>query len=327
MSSPAAAGRPPGRSIEFSGADNPIITTNLTQPDRRADALKQVEQDLRAPLDIFSFAAPADTLEAPFRRPVPRPLSKQAVDQIKKNRNLIWMTPEEMLLESSSEDPLKPSGKGADERAKRARLDDYYLLHRAGARLGMESGPWRESDEVSWRSPVGNDMRDETAVPAGVKASEKELRKALSSSLDDESIGLSSSRDGFSDIFHTRRETSADDERTLLQHQAKMQEYRQVMAMPMDTGALGFRSAARTDAASAPVSGFTGAGDFLGAHKSQNDKLDPSFGKLRPLPAGVPQTSSGSTSLFPNNPVDIEPRPADRTPPRPTFLAPKRPFL
>jgi len=316
-----ANGRPAGRSIEFSGADNPVVSTNFHQAEKRADTLKQVEQDLRAPLDIFSFANPGNALDAPIQRYTPRPLSKQALQQMERNKNWILMTPEELLLGSSGEEALKPSGSGAEERAKQARLQEYYL-RRSGLRPGAQGGPWRDSEGAAWGAQLAKEgSAEDAAMPANIRASEKALLKAVTSGLDDESSSLSHAHSGFSDIFHMGGEKSPAEERSMLQHKANMQEYRRVIGAPLDQTASDFRSAHRIDA---PAPGAT---DFVTARANQPDRLSPAYGTLPPLAPGPAQKTFGSTSLLPTTPFITDQHPTDTAPPKPTFLAPKRPFL
>ena len=316
-------GRPAGRSIEFSGDETPVVTTNATlrQADKRADTLKQVEQDLRAPLDVFSFANPGEGLTAPLPRYTARPLSKQALQQMERNKNWILMTPEEMILGTPSEETLKPSGSSAEERAKQGRLQDYYY-RRSGLRPEASGGPWRDSEGASWGAQVAKDGgAEDSRMPANIRASEKALLKAVTSGLDDESTRLNNSHNGFSDIFHMSGERSAADERSMLQHKANMQEYRRAIGAPLDQ-TVGDWRAARRVAMPAP-----GSVDFAGTHVREVDKLSPTYGTLPPLAPGAPQRAYGSTSLLPATPVVTDQRPADTTPPKPTFMAPKRPFL
>ena len=314
-------GRPPGRSIEFSGVEDQNVTTNFHQPDKRADTLKQVEQDLRAPLDIFSLTRPADAMMMmPLPRSAPRAPAKPTQQQLLRNRPWILMTPEEMILGTLPDDTLKPAGNGAGESGQHSRSQDYYL-RMAGRKAGAEGSLWRDTE------PTGSESaRQSAGMPARVRETERALLKAANPSLEEDAASAETVRSGFSDIFHIHGEKTAAEEQSSLQHRANMQEYRRVIGAPSELSAGGFSAPHGLESSPAAGPSWAGAGDWAAPRTGQADKLPSTYSLPPQVPSATPKPFDAS-SLWPANALGLEPHPAPSGPPRPTFIAPKRPFL
>lgn len=329
----APTGRPAGRSIDFGHAEEEQVSTNRAEAtgqrdmERRAEALKRVEQDLRAPMDIFSFASPADNHQLPLSsiqrflaRPVVRPSGKGS----EKNKNWIMESPEEMLLDTPDSEGLKLST-GADDPAKRARDEDFYLK-RLGVKLGDE-GSLRSDPSIPerWSAGLEDPRRDQGGSPEHVQATERALRRAINSSLSDDFMAAPPSHQGFADIFHTGGEQSDDSRRQMLQHQQMMREYREAIGAPANPWQ--DQAGGRSAVAVVPPPGATAGNEGLAAHPFRSEASDPAFGRLRPLLPGAVSGADGYSAMPAPTAADLHPKPVDRSPPKQDFVAPRRPFM
>jgi len=321
-----ATGRPAGRSIEFSGAEDDTVSTNALQAARRAEALKQVEKDLRAPMSLFSFEESSESLPPPAAYRAPRPPSKQALEQMERKKNWMLLTPEELLLGRPEDDPLQPSGPAKTQPAKPSRREDYYF-GKSSNKPATEGAPWLESERNPWRARTDDPaLREETDAPAGVKASEQALRNAVLTGDEERPLLSPSQRGNFSDIFHVGDGPSPADERAALHHKALMRDYSRAIGLPEDLSPRDSHSARSLETVGPARPGAEVFG-FRPKSTDQPNPLSPAYGKLLPLPPGAPQTGFGSTSLLPTTTLNTDQAPSDPSPPKPTFMAPRRPFL
>ena len=262
-------------------------------------------------------------------------MSKQTLEQIDRNKNWMLMTPEELLLGKSDNDPLKVSGAGKHDASKPSREEEYYL-GKSETKPNSAANPWRESEQSPWR--LGHEElgdHDDSATVARLKADEQELKKltgnqdlksVVPSDLDDRALPADTRPAGFSDIFHMGGGTTAADVKATLQHEAMMQDFRRANDMPLDRPKMSFRS----DQSTGLEGPMRPSADAFGLRAKQSDKPNPlsrAYGTLPPIAPGAPQKTFGSTSLVPPSTFDTTPQQTNSAPPRPTFLAPKRPFF
>ena len=102
-------GRQRGRSIEFSEPKSDEVTTNLHQLTSKKDGLKQLEEDLYAPLQMFTPKSSLEGVAAPLPRPPAGSViqSKRAKELLERRKNWVFMTPEDLLAGPTVEEILK----------------------------------------------------------------------------------------------------------------------------------------------------------------------------------------------------------------------------
>lgn len=321
---PLAAGsaragtRPPGRSIEFSGPKSDEVSTNLSQLSKPGDGLHQLEQELRGPFDFLKPSTSFDALPVPpFRYPPVIIPNRRALD-----RQGDWgaLTPEELLLGASSTDDLFTP--------KRGRSED---THRSGERQTgtLKPNPAREDEATGARRRPGNPGgHDKAELPPGLQANDPALSRLLAPGGDAAFFfPVTSEHSGPAGAFTFGGERNGFFDRET--HKARMEAFRQAL--------IGLAPAAQP-AGGAPFNpldsltesrGGTVAprSELLRPGSSRLDRLDAQIGPPQPPPPGV------ADDKLPGQAGSLTPRPATQpqqpvlTPPVPTFIAPKRPFL
>lgn len=178
------AGRQRSRPIEFSEPRSDEVTTNLHQLTSKKDGLKQLEEDLYAPLQSF---APRSSLEGvtapPPRAPAPSAIqSKRIKELLERRKNWVFMTPEDLLSAPTVEQILKAPEYGADGQEKKdVRPINGYYDRLSPRRPGKQkASPTAEEDLFSVArkrpSPDVAPGREESDLPSGVKESALALK-------------------------------------------------------------------------------------------------------------------------------------------------------
>ena len=92
-------GKQRGRPIEFSVPRSDEVTTNLHQLMSKPDGLKQLEEDLYKPLQLFAPQSSLDGVVALPTRPPPTPViqNKRVKEMLERRKNWVFMSPEDLL--------------------------------------------------------------------------------------------------------------------------------------------------------------------------------------------------------------------------------------
>ena len=177
-----AGGKDRGRPIEFSEPKSDEVTTNLHQLTSKKDGLKQLEEDLYTPLQMFAPKSSLEGVAAPPVRPTTGPTiqSKRAKEMQERRKNWIFMTPEEMLAGPTVDEILKSPKYDANGREikKLAPMEQYYR-RLAAKRLGWDNFG-RSKDEDQFGRPKTSTLRDQldshddSDLPSGLRESAPE---------------------------------------------------------------------------------------------------------------------------------------------------------
>jgi hypothetical protein len=337
-----AGSRQYGRPIEFSEPKSSEVMTNLQQLATKNDPLKQLEEDLYKPLRTITPKGSLEGVVAPRRRaPAPSPLqSKRAKELLERQRDWVFMTPEDLLGAPTVEEILKLPEYGPDSLQKKdlPAMERYYqsLLAKPTTRATTK-GDSALTEDLEWFNLVKEPNRrevapdsdtDELDLPAGVRESAEALRNVFDSLRGAPLPEDKAPPDSFADPFRLATKTPSPEK--VLQHQKLMDEYRAIVdpgwRPPAETRPLtapDFSLAAeapkiaQTPFATPPglSPAFPQAPDFV------PDPANPVLGP-KPLPDLSAETfdRTKSASAVPSlQPRRIMPRP-------PEVSAPRRPF-
>jgi hypothetical protein len=324
-------GPPAGRPIEFSGPTNDPFSTNLSRLTRKADSLLQFEQNGHGP---FEFLRPDSSMQGlplpPPRYPLVIP-TRRAQARWERQKDWMSMTPEELLLgTSTSEEPSHDANR--PDKEKRSWSDDAGTGYQPGT---LNPNAAKEPERSGARKRWGElDSRDEADLPPDIKETQQELKKLVR----DTDPGFFSTAppvsSGFSDIFG-----SASQRPSLLDQaarKARLEEYRQMIGAPaspqlssspvlnpLDSLADSPRSIVNPGAVN--LNSGPWRPPFM---QTETDGLHWRFGGLTPALPGLPEDKFTGQSALPSLQPNIQqPQPLHLTPPAPTFVFPKRPFL
>ena len=185
-----SAGRQRTRPIEFSAPRSDEVITNLHQLTSRKDSLKQLEEDLYAPLQSFSPRSSLEGVVAPPPRPV-RPStiqSKRVKELLDRRKNWMFMTPEDLLSAPTVEKILNQPEYTTDGQEKKdlGPLEGYY--ERLASKRPTKPTPGLDNDEDIFstakklNAPGVDPTREEPELPGGLKESAEKLRSFLGDS-------------------------------------------------------------------------------------------------------------------------------------------------
>ena len=202
-----AGGKERGRSIEFSAPRSDDVTTNLNQLSSKKDGLKQLEEDLYKPLELFAPKSSLEGVVAPMRRSPVRPAisSKRAKELLERERDWIFMTPEDLMGEPTVDGVLQRSGFSPDspDKTDLSPVERYYLRTatkrsatkkpdqaRKDTLLGPLDGvkPADQTDQTDRANQA-----DDSDLPSGIKENAEELLQSLFQSDSSKSPFLKSS--------------------------------------------------------------------------------------------------------------------------------------
>ena len=323
------------RPIEFSAPRSDEVTTNLHQLTSRKDGLKQLEEDLYAPLQSFT---PRSSLEGvmvpPPRAAAPSPVqSKRAKELLERRKNWMFMTPEDLLAAPTVEQILKTPERGLDGLEKK----DSPAMERYHERLTAKrpakrqpAQPFEESLSNLARKPSSSKTdpgREEADLPTGLKESTQELKTLFEGSDNPSPFSEAARSRSLSDPFGFGTKPPSQDQ--VLEHKKRMDQYHTLVDStwhPPTVQSLGSTLPTLADLSQpaekpmAPSPGFSSSSAFK-ALNAQMDVVAPVLGPAR-LPdvnaQAIGQTRSSS---------DLPKVQARRVmPPPPDFTAPKRAF-
>ena len=327
-------GKQRGRSIEFSAPRSDEVTTNLHQLTSRKDGLKQLEEDLYAPLQSF---APRSSLEGvvapPPRAPAPSAIqSKRVRELLERRKNWVFMTPEDLLAAPTVEQILKTPEYGADGQEKKnaGTFEGYY--QRVTPKRSTRNNPGQLKDEdyfsVTKKSSSG-DMsspgRDDANLPSGVRESADALKTMLQSEESSSPFARGATLNGFSDPFRVGARTPSKEQ--ILEHKKLMDEYHSLVDPswhpPVAANPFNLPLGDAAQSAAKPSSGLPVAFSST-SHKGLDAQMDITHPLLGP--AGLPDVNA--QALGQSRSASALPKVQETrvTPPAPSFTAPKRAF-
>jgi hypothetical protein len=333
LCSAQAGPKPRGRAIDFSEPKSDEVTTNLHQLTSKKDGLKQLEDDLYAPLQMFSPKSSLDGVPAPAPRPPATSAiqSKRAKELLERRKNWMFMSPEDLLAGPTVDDILKTPRYDANGKEKKELepMERYYQ-RLATKRPGTKNINESTVDDLFSPAKASNprdqtDSHDDSNLPSGIRESASALKQLVEPDAGADRFGQNAPQNGFSDTFGLAR-TAPTKEQTLA-HKTYMDEYRSLIdpgwrqpATASPSGSL----PSLADTARTPGRPVTSLGGLPtpATHRGLDAQMDITHPMLGP--AGLPDVNAlalGQPRLAPALPKVESPKRVT-----PTFTAPKRAF-
>ena len=326
-------GRARGRSIELSVPRTDEDTNSLQQLTIKKDGSKELGDELYKTLPGFTPQSSLDGVAAPLpANPVPSATQmKRARELLQRQKNWVFMSPEDLLAVPSVEEILKAPRYGAVGREKRQvpTLEQYYERIATKRLTAGRTDPLKD-DELfgsKRKSAAGDETvaQDEPELPIGVKDSAQKLMRSFQSDTVGEASVQEATSSKFADPFGRTDNTLTKEQ--MLEHKKLMDEYHTVVdptwhppaaVSPLDklwdlpSGPRPIKSP------SAGLAGSPGATPHKGLD-AQMDVLHPLLG-----PPGLPDINARAVGQI-RPPL---PQPSTEAPKvvAPTFEVPKRAF-
>ena len=326
-------GRSRGRSIELSVPKSDEDTNSPQQLTIKKDGLKELGDDLYKTLPGFTPQSSLDGIAAPLPpNPVPSAAqTKRAKELLERQKNWVFMRPEDLLAVPSLEEILNAHEYGADGREKKKvpTFEQYYERIATKRLTAKRTDPLKDDELAgSTRKSSSNDgteAEDEPELPSGVKDSAQALKRLFQTDAVGEASAQGVASSKFGDPFG--RPDSALTKEQMLEHKKLMDEYHAVVdpswhppttvnsfdklwdlpspARPMKSPSTGLASSS----SATPHTGL----------EAQMDVLHPLLG-----PPGLPDINARAVGQ-PRPPL---PQPSTEAPKvvAPTFTMPKRAF-
>ena len=301
-------------------------TKELLKLNNRQDGLKKLEDELNQPLREFSPKSSLDGAFAPpMFPPAPRQVipSKRLQELLEKQKNWIFMTPDELLAPPSAEDVLNVPKYGPDgqEKKKLTPLERFYESLGNKSENNLSSKPLKDEDPLGAHRGLGKEEQDEKddLLPGAVKNSEKELRKLLGIGTDSSNNGSGSgTSQSLSDFFGLGEHTLTPEE--IKAHQDYIKRFQDVLnsGPPPELNPL-----AKSPETSQALTSTGGLPSM-----ERPDGYDPHLGTVSPtyVPSGSVDVNSKVLNSW--NPEYTPPPPpvVHLAPPTPNFIPPRRVF-
>ena len=322
-----------GRAIDFSEPRSDEVATNLHQLTNKKDGLKQLEEDLYAPMQMFTPKSSLDGVPAPpIRPPATSALpSKRAKELLERRKNWIFMSPEDLLAGPTVDDILKtPRYDANGQQKKELEPIDRYYQRLATKRPGTKNINQSTGDELFGSTKTATprdklDLRDDANLPIGIKESAAALKQLTESEQGVDRSGQSAPHGTYSDTFGLGSAAPTKDQK--LSHKTYMDEYRALLDPGWQSSAAASSGsslpnlAATTRPTGRPAASLGGL-PTLATHNG----LDAQMNVTHPLlgPAGLPDVNAqalGQPRLAP-----VVPRVETPKLVAPTFTAPRRVF-
>ncbi len=206
-SSHAADPRGSGRSIEFSAPKSNELSTNLNQLTSKKDSLKQLEEDAYKTIQSFTPLGSLDGVTPTAVRPIAPPPgpSKRMKEKMDRDKNYIWMAPEQLLPDKTVEEMLKVPEYDKDGRDKKSMspMERYY--DKLGTKPIMErpdTSVQKDTMNLFGRPGAREESGYDADLPGGLKDSAQALKKMF---LDEDDMKLpeakAAQRSSFNDVF------------------------------------------------------------------------------------------------------------------------------
>ena len=339
--SPRAGGQERGRPIEFSRPKSTEVSTNLHQLGTKRDCLRQLQDDLLQPFGAFGpkssldgVLAPASAVPTPAAPPI---LSKRAKELQERRKNLIFMSPEDLVPGLSPEEIFKMPqyDKNGQERKKLSPLEQYYERLDHSGDAAATQNPRKEGQTFDARkSPdqrKNSESQDDalTHQPGGLKEGEQTLKGIVETELSSGAFGPSLTPVSASDIFGFSKNTATPEE-TEKQKAYKTELYKLYgVPLPPDSGAGASSVNTIGSIIDSPSHSINAASSLDGVPNwglrngfdAQSGALNRGFtsGGLPDASRKLPGLAGPETSLPKVEPQKLMPL-------APTFAAPVRPF-
>lgn len=240
VSNAAAGGADRGRSIGFSTPKSDELSTNLHQLTSKKDSLKQLEEDAYKTFQAFTPGGSLDAVAVnPIRPPAtPAVPSKRLKEKLDRQKNLLWMTPDDLMAKTSVEEILKVKEYGPDGREK----NDKPSMERFYDHMGDQT---KTKPANSFNSLVSNDDEEATSLfgskqphdralgsdmilPGDLKDSAQALKKLFDDDSDEKINGPKPVRPTFNNAFGLSDPTLLSREKEL-EHKKVMDEFRTIL--------------------------------------------------------------------------------------------------
>ena len=329
-----AAGRERGRSIGFSQPRSDEVTTNLNQLTSRKDSLRQLEEDLNAPLQSFT---PRSSLEGvvapPPRAPVPSAVqSKRVKELLERRKNWVFMTPEDLLSGPTVDQILKTPEYDADGQPKKElpAMEQYY--QRLMPKRPAKNIPGQVQTDDQFGPPSQADLpaaaaEDDSDLPGGVRESADALRSMFQSDGGNSSFARGATPGGLSQSSWQTGQASSREQ--MVEHKKLMDEYHSLIDpswRPPVVASSGLSSLGGGGVAQVPRTSAEG----LPAAPSPSPLrgLEAQMGIRHPLlgPPGLPDVNSRAVGQSRPAPALPQVREVRAVPTAPAHAAPKRGF-
>ena len=179
----------------------------------KKDGLKELEEELNQALKSFATSNPRRGVTGRLPPMPVRPIisSQSARELLDRQKNWVFMTPEELILGSKTQEFLKsPEERDAEDKDKDKDSKKLTAMERFYLNLKHESADGFSSKTLgrdsSWNGTSSgrlksSDSSDDDQLPSEVRNSESRLRKALGSDFSGGALSSSSIRGTFSDVF------------------------------------------------------------------------------------------------------------------------------
>jgi hypothetical protein len=289
----------------------------------RQDGLKRLEEELNQPFRDFS---PKSSLDGAFAPPMYSPAPRQVIpnkrlqELLEKQKDWIFMTPDDLLAAPAAEDVLNVPQYGPDGREKKkpSPLERFYesLGNKPGNNLS--SKPLKDEDPLAPRRGMGKDEQDavDDLLPSGIKNSEKELRKLL---------GIDSNSEKAPGASQSQPELFGLGEQTLTPQEIKAhQEYLRRFHEVLNSGSPPeLNPAAKSLETGQALTSTGGLPSML-----RPDGYDPHLGTVNPtyIPSGSVDVNSKVLNSWNPNYTPPPPPLVHLAPPTPNFTPPRRVF-
>jgi len=317
---------------EFSERTSAEVTTNLLELGAHKDGLRELEESLGNSFQTFSPKSSLDGVFAPpMPPPPPRPViqNKRIQELIERQKQWIFMSPEDLAKGPTAEEMFNVPEYGPDGQAKKklSPMEQFYqglLTHDSGSAKKK-----KEKDPLSPRKGLDksddSDSPDDANLPSGVSDSEKSLRKLLG--LDAKgAVAPAPVHSTLSDIFGLGDNLPSPED--IKAHQDYMKRFQEVLN--------GSTPVSSTDPLNAlGSSGGPGRGAFnpasgLGASTAHGwtEGYDPQLGMVNPtyIPGSSMDLNARAVNGWNPSYTPPKPEPPKLTPPAPNFTPPRRAF-
>jgi len=318
-----------GRLIEFSEPRSAETITNLNQLTTKKDTLKQLEADLYRPFQTFTPKTSLDGFYDPPRpQPRVRPLSKEAKEKLERQRDWIFVDPDDASAGPTAESifNLRQYDENGQEKKKLSVFEQFYQNE---DRKRTEKEKARAKAEGLANSDKDSDSRDDSTSNRDRKSSdgfsdrEQGLRKLFNT--DQKSAGPSIPHGTLTDIFGLGEKTqSAED---IGKHNAALRDqFSSMLGSGWQPPSDPFKSSGGFTDTTKPAFGAVGNWDaFAGSARKENSSslsgTAPSFN-----PSGSHSSLSDFGAKSAPAPA-VTPAPVSKiTPQTPSFTAPRRSF-
>lgn len=298
-------------------------TKQLLELSNRQDGLRKLEEELNSPFRDFS---PKSSLDGAFAPPLYPPAPRQVIpnkrmqELLEKQKEWIFMTPDDLLKPPSAEDVLNVPEYGPDghEKKKLSPLERFYQsLGKSNNKLSSKA--LQPEDPLSPRDLEKSD-RENTSddLPSAAKDSEKQLRKLLGvDSANSRNVPAESTR-SFSDVFGLGEHALSPEQ--IKAHQDYIKRFQEVLNSGPPPELNGLVKPLENGQA------LTSTGGLPSTERS--DAYDPHLGTANPtyVPSGSVDVNSKVLNSWNPNYTPPPPPVVHLAPPTPNFTPPHRIF-